>query len=683
MIGSHADAVQRFPGSGTVVTHKDIERAQPVDAAEMLRRVPGVQVRQEYSGGSRIDISVRGLDAGRSRRVLLLEDGIPLALNPYAEPDMNYAPAIERYDAIEVVKGSGNILFGPQTLAGTVNFVTIAPPDRPTAVADVEGGEYGYLRGLARYGDSVKGVRYVTQLLYRRGDGFRAQPFSSGDGLAKIAVPTGENGEAMVKLGFHRDDADSDDVGLTSRMWRETPRRPTLAPHDHLVFDLYDAALVHTQRFSSSTKLKTLVYGYLTDRVWRRQNYTRTPAPGDPYERVVGDTTVDDGAIYFKNTDTVLDRYYTVLGVEPRLEHRVTTGGVRHTFDVGARLLRETAHYEQRTGTNPFSYAGSLDYEEEHAGSAVAGYLQDRVELTDKLLVTPGVRVEYYGFRRTILRQSTGTGPSDTPADGAKHVSGVIPGAAMLYGTKRASVFAGMHVGFAPPRVTSAISPNGTPAEVSPERSINYELGSRTMPTKWWRVEATGFLSDYSNQVIVGSSTSAGNDAELTDAGATNVYGVESGTVLSIGRAAKAGADVDLGARYTLSRAVFRHGANAGNYLPYAPEHTLTANLDVEHPLGVGGEIAWTYVSSQFADAANTVAEDTTGRLGIIDGHQIVDATVHYKHRRSGVTVRLTAKNVLDATYLGTRRPEGIFPGGYRQILLGLRWEWEGQAREP
>src|SRR5439155_18611980 len=112
---------------------------QPVDSAEMLRRVPGVQVRQEYSGGSRIDISIRGLESGRSRRVLLLEDGVPLARNHYSEPDMNYAPAIERYRAIEVVKGSGNILFGPQTLAGTINFVTLAPPDKPTVVVDADG----------------------------------------------------------------------------------------------------------------------------------------------------------------------------------------------------------------------------------------------------------------------------------------------------------------------------------------------------------------------------------------------------------------------------------------------------------------------------------------------------------------------------------------------------------------
>ena len=103
VIGEHADALQRVPGSGHVITKEDLRRAQPVDVGEMLRRVPGVQARQEYGGGMRLDISVRGLEGGRSRRVLVLEDGVPISLNPYAEPDMYYSPPVERMRGIEVV----------------------------------------------------------------------------------------------------------------------------------------------------------------------------------------------------------------------------------------------------------------------------------------------------------------------------------------------------------------------------------------------------------------------------------------------------------------------------------------------------------------------------------------------------------------------------------------------------
>lgn len=680
VVASHADALQRIPGSGTVIGTKDIERAQPVDTAEMLRRVPGVQVRQEYSGGSRLDISVRGLESGRSRRVLLLEDGIPISLNPYAEPDMYYAPPIERYRAIEVVKGSGNILFGPQTLAGTINFVTLAPPERQSASVDVDAGNYGYVRALARYGESVGDVRYVVQLLERRGDGFREQPFDSQDGLAKIVFPTSKNGEAAVKLGFHRDSAASDDVGLTSAMYARDPRRPTLAPDDKLVLNRYDASLTHEQRFSSDTKLKTLVYGYVTDRVWRRQSYTRVPSAADSYDRIVGLDDVDASgapraAIWFKNTNTILDREYSVLGLEPRLEHRMRTGDVGHTIDIGGRALRETANYRQRSGTNPESFSGSLDFAEKHAGVAFAGYLQDRIAFRDDLLVTPGIRFEQMRLSRTVLRQDTGNGVQDVSLEGHKSVFGVVPGIGMTYGTKVANVFGGVHVGFAPPRITSAISALGKASDVSAEKSIDYELGGRARVSTWWKLEATGFLSNFDNQVII--NTAPGAEASLTDAGATNLYGVETATVLSLDKALSLGALVDLGVRYTYSHVSFRHGPDAGNMLPYAPEHSFNTNLDIEHASGFGGQLAYAFIGKQYSDADNTEAEDPTGRIGAIGARSIVDATIHYRHIASGLTFRLTAKNLLDATYISARRPEGIFPGAYRQLLLGIRWDWE------
>ncbi len=678
VVGNRADTLQRITGV-TVIGAKELKRAQPVDTAEMLRRVPGVQVRQEYSGGSRLDISIRGLESGRSRRVLLLEDGVPMSLNPYAEPDMNYAPAIERYRAIEVVKGSGNILFGPQTLAGTINFVTLAPPEHQRAVADVDIGTYGYVRALASYGDTLGNARYVVQVLERRGDGFRDQPFNSTDALGKIVFPTGSGGEAVLRLSWHRDEADSDDVGITSAMYKSDPRRPTLAPHDHLIFNKYDVALVHEQRFSPDTKLKTLLYAYDQPRIWRRQSFTRTPVPGQPYERIVGDVNVPNGAIYFPHSNTILDRDYAVAGFEPRAEHRMKTGSIAHTIDFGGRVLRETAHYQQRSGLYPESFAGSNDFEEKHYGTAFAAYVADRIAFTDKLLVTPGIRYEHEDFRRVVLRQPGPNGVQDTYDAGAKGVNGLIPGIGMIYGTKTASAFGGMHVGYAPPRVTSAISPKGQAADVHAEESLNYELGSRIAPEKWLKVEATGFLSNFSNQVVVG--TEPGADANLTDAGATNIYGLESGASLSIDKLLNFPTIVELGVRYTFSHASFRYGANSGNLLPYSPEHTLTANFDVEHESGFGGQIAYWMVGPQFTDALNSRTVDVTGSVGPLDPWHVVDATLHYRHQPSNITIRLTGKNLLDTTYISARRPNGIFPGAYRQLLLGLRWEWEGTKR--
>ena len=71
------------------------------------------------------------------------------------------------------------------------------------------------------------------------------------------------------------------------------------------------------------------------------------------------------------------------------------------------------------------------------------------------------------------------------------------------------------------------------------------------------------------------------------------------------------------------------------------------------------------------------IRDDTTGRIGQMPAHHIVDLGAHYRHKSSGLTFRLIVKNALDDVYITARRPEGIFTSGYRQITLGVRWDYE------
>src|SRR5262249_3633254 len=152
------------------------------------------------------------------------EDGIPVAINPYAEADLYYVPPVERMRGIEVVKGSGSILFGPQTIGGVINFITLAPPSERRIVADVSGGTFGYFKALASYGDTFQGARWLVQGLFKRGDGFTGEAFQAADVFAKVAFDTSERGQATIKIGFHDESAVSGDIGLTKGMFEKDPR---------------------------------------------------------------------------------------------------------------------------------------------------------------------------------------------------------------------------------------------------------------------------------------------------------------------------------------------------------------------------------------------------------------------------------------------------------------------------
>jgi Fe(3+) dicitrate transport protein len=676
VIGERADDLQKVPGSGTLVTAKEITRTQPADAAEILRRVPGVTVRQDEGGGLRLDVGVRGLDPGRSRRVLMLEDGIPIAINPYAEADMYYVPPIERMRGIEVVKGSGSILFGPQTIGGVINFITLAPPSERRVVLQLDGGQRGYFRALASYGDAFERARYVVQVFHKRGDGIRHEAFHATNVLGKIAIDTSERGELTLKIGVHDEGAVSGDAGLTRAMYAEEPGRQTLTPHDSLDLRRYEVSLIHEHRFGTSTKVRTLLYGYITDRIWNRQDYTRVPSAGAYYERIVGDPTVPEGALYFFDTNRILDRYYEVVGVEPRIEQRFRTSFVEHTVDFGARFLYEAAHIVEREGDTPTSRAGALIGDEAHRTFAFAGYLQDRIAFRDYLMVTPGVRVEHARYRREVLRMATNDGPRDVDRTGESESTGVVPGIGIIAGLPEAHGFAGFHVGYAPPRIATSINPMGQSAELDAERNLQYEVGGRFTIRKALRAAVTGFLSNFSNQ-IVSATNPVTHRIEQVNGGQTRHLGAEADATVSIGDAAKLGMVIDLTGRYTLSHATFLGGALDGNTLPYAPTHAASVTLDADHPLGAGAQISWTYVGSQFSDDENTMEEDVTGRTGLLPGYYVFDIGARYRHKPTGLTGSVTVKNLLDQTYISARRPEGIFASGFRQVNFGLKWEYQ------
>src|SRR3970040_2168543 len=147
VIGRTPAIINRIPGSETLISPSLMVNTQPLTGNEVLRKVIGVHVVDEEGIGLRTNIGIRGLDPDRSRTVLMLEDGVPIALAPYGEPEMYYTPAIDRMKSIEVLKGSGSILFGPQTIGGVINYITPSIPGRTGGFLTLAPGNQDYFNG--------------------------------------------------------------------------------------------------------------------------------------------------------------------------------------------------------------------------------------------------------------------------------------------------------------------------------------------------------------------------------------------------------------------------------------------------------------------------------------------------------------------------------------------------------
>ncbi len=225
----------------------------------------------------RLNVAIRGLNPDRSRSVLMLEDGIPIALAPYGEPEMYYSPPIDRMSRIEVLKGSGQIVHGPQTVGGVINFVTPDPPASTHGAVELQGGQRGLFSGQASVGGGNRGqtAGWLLNYLHKQGDGFRNLYFDFDDVQAKFTVkPTGAQTLA-IKLGAYDEKSNSTYLGLTTPQFLVNPNANSV-PSDLLKVRRYSGSLSHTMALNPRLVWSSAVFGYNTVRDWSRQEFDRS-----------------------------------------------------------------------------------------------------------------------------------------------------------------------------------------------------------------------------------------------------------------------------------------------------------------------------------------------------------------------------------------------------------------------
>ena len=173
-IAGTVEEQQRIPGSVEIITRQALELARPFTFNEVLRKAPGVYVRDEEGFGLRPSIGLRGLDPNRSAKVLLMEDGVPLGHAPYGDSDAYYHPPVERYGGVEILKGASQIAYGPQTIGGAINYLTPAPPaDGLHGSVLLTGGNLSYFNGHASVGGRFGRTGYLFDFMRKQGEGAR------------------------------------------------------------------------------------------------------------------------------------------------------------------------------------------------------------------------------------------------------------------------------------------------------------------------------------------------------------------------------------------------------------------------------------------------------------------------------------------------------------------------------
>jgi vitamin B12 transporter len=156
----------------TVIKGSELARFPVNSLDDLLRCVPSLEVQSRGSFGAQADITMRG---STFNQVLILLDGLRLN-DPLTGHFNGYLPITPaEIEQIEIVRGAGSAIYGPDAVGGVINIVTKtfstnrALPN--TAQATLQGGEWQMLNVNAGGYFSAKRLRASGGLLINKSDG--------------------------------------------------------------------------------------------------------------------------------------------------------------------------------------------------------------------------------------------------------------------------------------------------------------------------------------------------------------------------------------------------------------------------------------------------------------------------------------------------------------------------------
>lgn len=692
IIGNTEDP-QGTTGSAYTLSAPELKKFEATNVNDILRRVPGVYVREEDGMGTFPNIGIRAGGSGRSGRISIMEDGIPAAMSPYANTSAYYFPTVGRMSGIEVLKGPEVLLYGPQTTSGAINLLSTPIPGKASGSLSTEIGQYGTRKIHANYGATIGQWGLLVETYQRDTDGFhkldrstRTAGSDTSEYMAKLrwrsAADSAYAQQVDIKLFSGRELADVSYLGLTDADFRANPnRRYGLAELERMDRGRDAASIRHQIAFDTNTLLTSTAYWSDTSRHYNRLNQINGVGIGSVVNTInsngvgaallqgildgTADTTHANGVRYGHNHQD-----FEAKGVQFELLKTFSTGAVAHELTAGVRWH----HDSTKSGTTGIGNSiynqvnGSLVYQSTSAAAlsqgeakAISGWVADRITF-DKLSLLPVVRYESIKSHANIAQPKTDLNSNRL----TKTTVGLGANYAL---SDQWTVLGGVHQGFAPPG--SGVG-NGTKGE----ESTNFEGGVRYRQGKLG-FDAIGFYSDYSNAMrncLVANPCPGGATDGTQQTGSKEVYGLELGMFSELHRTAAGSVPVRLAYTYTDGKYTrdsdVAAGVRKGDVLEYTPKHILSAQ--------VGWETAsWkSYLAMNYNSEA--CSNNTCGRTGVNTRFLETDSLVTFNLSTAyqvSPAVEIYAKidNLFNQQRITSRGPDGARGNMGRYAAVGLR----------
>jgi len=565
-------------------------------------------------------------------------------------------------ESVEVMKGPSSTLYGQSVLGGIVNVRSKQP--RPDAFARVQftGGSYGFYEPAVDAGASLNRSHTLyarLNLLYRPTDSFvdyvsRQRIYvapaltweittdTSLTILGRYQHDTGHMGFPLPAAGTVLPNPNGE-IPVTRFVGEPSNPNPLSEVNKQIGYEF-------THRFNDSVSLYQNLRLDWYENHWDKILY---PAYLGPDERTLyryplswqsqwNDTAVDTGVRFRLHTGAI--QHNLVSGVDYYRRPDTYTGQSIDFSDPSAYMPLDV--FQPVYGA-PFSPIGP--YADGKTRERYVGlYVQDRMQLTERLSLTAGGRVDF-SSNRDLSEPDSNDDHAFSPRVGVSYK--LLPGVA-AYGSYSQSFL---------PQSGRVYDGSASGAFVSPERGDQWEGGFKTSLLSGRMVNTVSVFRLMRDNVLT-SDPSHPNFYLLT--GTQRSRGVEVETSYQLRRAW----NLILAYAYTDADVVKDNDIPVGTPTQNVPKNSFNIWSTYELQRGVfrglGLGFGGRYYTAQSGDLLNTFE---------LPAYGLVDASIFY--RRGHLGWQFNAYNLADNRYFtGSYNDVYVLPGSPRSIHTTISW---------
>ncbi|OYQ43384.1 TonB-dependent receptor family protein [Flavobacterium aurantiibacter] len=661
---------------------------------QSLIKAPGLQIWENDGSGVQVNIGARGLSPNRSWEFNVRQNGYDISSDVFGYPEAYYNPPLEAVERIEFVRGGASLQFGPQ-FGGTVNYILKKNHDKPFSFTTSNTiGSYGLLSSFNMISGKVGKFTYTAYNQSRSGNGWRD---NNRFNVRNSHINLGYEFNDKHKLLFEYTNMNyvvQQPGGLTDEQFR-TDAQQSARKRNWFNVPWNVFALKYNIAINESFSINNTLFGLIGE----RNSVGNT-------EQITNPDVVDPATNDFKNRR--LDRdYYANIGLESRALYKYQLFNLTQNLAFGARVYNaNTVRKQNGRGTTGFDFdlteVGNYTRRLHFKTNNIALFAENTFSFTDKLRVTPGVRMEYVenvAVGLFAVNQGNGVYLPEQRNNRNFFLAGVgveydVTKRIQAYGNISQSYRPVLFGDLTPPATTDVVDENLKDAS-----GYNVDLGVRGKILKFFTADVSYFYMRYNDRIGVVSQFVDNNPANGTFQFRTNLgssihKGVESSLDLNVTEAFKLaerfgtlnifGTLSWISARYNDFRVTSTTGTGpnvtitetnlSGNRVENAPRYIHTIGLTYTKS-GFTFSTSGRFNSAVYTDAQNTLAPSANGNVGKLDKYQVFDVSLAYNFLKK-YTVTAGASNFTDETY-ATRRAggypgPGILPGEGRTFYLAL-----------